>query len=342
MRRAFITILFAMLILGSQETNSLGIADRNYNRKEAEALLAHAQRISDIRAEGSSPFLLRARVQLLDLPKSPVDGVYLLLWVSLNQWREEFIFPGYSLLRGVNEEGYWEKRPAGHVPYRIYNLRFLTDLSATLSLHPDEQLRKVRQQKRGGVKVRCIETGTKKFKAREVCLDLATETLTVARTFFGFETTYQYSSYRNLNNHLFPWKISVWRKKKALVEILVEEWNQNPEIPPTSFSAPAGSIQKPRCASPRTISFTLKKISDVPPRYPKSARLARRQGTVQIFTLIDGNGHPTNLEIIQSAGSDIDRAALDAVQQWRWSSPPTCEGSPMEVSTIVTVVFRLR
>jgi periplasmic protein TonB len=83
------------------------------------------------------------------------------------------------------------------------------------------------------------------------------------------------------------------------------------EMQDKSPSSPAieTTIYKPLLAAP-----------PVPPRYPEIARNKKQQGTVWLDIFLDDNGEQKQLIVHQSSGvSVLDKAALAAVKQWRFS-----------------------
>lgn len=74
--------------------------------------------------------------------------------------------------------------------------------------------------------------------------------------------------------------------------------------------------------------------------YPESAKAAGTEGTVvvQAVVLMDGSvGNPT---AFAAADPELAKAAVDAVQQWKYV-PAMLNGKPVEVVTTVEVDFRL-
>ena len=80
-------------------------------------------------------------------------------------------------------------------------------------------------------------------------------------------------------------------------------------------------------------------IHRVEPTYPTLARAARVQGEVILSAIIDANGQITNLQLV-SGHPMLVPAAVDAVKQWRYK-PYLLNGTPVEVETMVTVIFSL-
>ena len=65
-----------------------------------------------------------------------------------------------------------------------------------------------------------------------------------------------------------------------------------------------------------------------PPRYPPAALRRGDAGTVVLRVDVDATGRPYNVAVIERSGSrDLDRAATDAVRQWRFT-PAMSNGQP--------------
>jgi periplasmic protein TonB len=77
----------------------------------------------------------------------------------------------------------------------------------------------------------------------------------------------------------------------------------------------------------------------VEPRYPPLARQARIQGTVEIHAIIAADGSIRSAEVV-SGNVVLARAALDALIRWRYR-PTVLNGQPVEVETIIRVVFKM-
>ncbi len=77
-----------------------------------------------------------------------------------------------------------------------------------------------------------------------------------------------------------------------------------------------------------------------PPRYPSVALNSGEQGTVLVRVDIDSTGMPTDMEIEQSSRSRaLDRAALDALRQWRFR-PAFAQGVAVESSLVIPISFK--
>ena len=81
-------------------------------------------------------------------------------------------------------------------------------------------------------------------------------------------------------------------------------------------------------------------ISRVPPVYPELARKARISGVVIIEAIIDKQGQVRNARVLKGLPMGLDRAALDALMQWRFR-PGTLNGRPIDVIFTLTINFTL-
>ena len=82
-----------------------------------------------------------------------------------------------------------------------------------------------------------------------------------------------------------------------------------------------------------------KPIFQVRPVYPEEAKAARISGSVVLHVIIDKQGMPAHINILKGA-RELQKSAIDAVQQWRWQ-PYLLNGEPIEVETDITVVYSL-
>ena len=80
-------------------------------------------------------------------------------------------------------------------------------------------------------------------------------------------------------------------------------------------------------------------VNKVQPVYPPLARQTRIAGTVRLHAIISKSGSVESLEVI-SGHPLLVRAAMDAVQQWKYK-PTLLNGEPVEVDTTIDVIFSL-
>jgi periplasmic protein TonB len=80
-------------------------------------------------------------------------------------------------------------------------------------------------------------------------------------------------------------------------------------------------------------------VNKVQPVYPPLARQTRIAGTVRLHAIISKSGSVESLEVI-SGHPLLVRAAMDAVQQWKYR-PTLLNGEAVEVDTTIDVIFSL-
>jgi protein TonB len=108
-----------------------------------------------------------------------------------------------------------------------------------------------------------------------------------------------------------------------------------PSAPPTPL-APAGPPSRIKRGGDVEAARI---ISRSDPVYPDWARRAGIQGEVVLHAIISTDGRILELQVL-SGNLVLARAALDAVQQWRYQ-PTLLDGQPVEVETTITVRFVL-
>ena len=82
-----------------------------------------------------------------------------------------------------------------------------------------------------------------------------------------------------------------------------------------------------------------KKIKDVKPVYPEEAQRAGVQGIVILEVVIGTDGSVEEAKVLRPVAL-LDKAALDAVIQWRYT-PTLLNGEAVSVIMTVTVTFTL-
>jgi periplasmic protein TonB len=81
-------------------------------------------------------------------------------------------------------------------------------------------------------------------------------------------------------------------------------------------------------------------VHRVQPEYPRIAIVMHLSGTVELQARIGTDGTVQELEVI-SGNPILARAAIEAVQQWRYQ-PTRLDGQPVEVETHITVTFTMQ
>jgi protein TonB len=99
----------------------------------------------------------------------------------------------------------------------------------------------------------------------------------------------------------------------------------------------------PRAPEPRRVGGDVAapaRITYKAPMYPPTAQAARIEGTVILEAVIDAQGVVQNVRVLRSVPL-LDRAAIEAVQQWRYT-PTRLNGVAVPIVMTVTVTFSLK
>lgn len=113
---------------------------------------------------------------------------------------------------------------------------------------------------------------------------------------------------------------------------------RQPHSSPAPAVATAPVTAPARTASPRPIAAV---VGDRPPVYPELARRRGEQGRVLLRVRVGVNGVPLAVQVAQTSGyASLDRAAIAAVKQWRFS-PALKDGLAVAGIALIPVQFRL-
>ena len=112
-------------------------------------------------------------------------------------------------------------------------------------------------------------------------------------------------------------------------------------LPAATSVAALGAAPPP--AAPVRVGGDIKRpeiLKRVDPVYPAIAKAARVSGMVIVEAIIARDGSIKDAKVIRSVPM-LDQAALDAVQQWRYT-PTLLNGQPVEVIMSVNVTFAIQ
>jgi len=114
------------------------------------------------------------------------------------------------------------------------------------------------------------------------------------------------------------------RSVDTVAPVVMDETTTPAMLPPVE-QAPAVQTRQARPAD-RVVSAPMPQsrparplASNAEPKYPTAALRSGIGGTVMVRAEVDASGQPVNVSVIERSGSrDLDRAALNAVRQWRF------------------------
>lgn len=83
-----------------------------------------------------------------------------------------------------------------------------------------------------------------------------------------------------------------------------------------------------------------KLVHYVEPDFSPSSKEAYVEGTVKISTVVTTDGTASESHVVTGLTADEDRAALDALKQWKFA-PGTKSGTPVKVKVTIQIDFHL-
>jgi periplasmic protein TonB len=83
-----------------------------------------------------------------------------------------------------------------------------------------------------------------------------------------------------------------------------------------------------------------KLIYAVDPEFSDEARRAKFQGTCVVGLIVDAQGNPQAVHVVNHLGMGLDEKAVAAVRQYKFK-PATLQGKPVPVVVTVEVIFRI-
>ena len=330
-------VFFAFLALW------LGVSESIANPKEdvkeqAKAALTRAAELTDLKAQGSSPFHLSSRVQLSIRGPLDTQGTYVLDWESAERLRGEIAFPGFSEVEVASDGKLWRLRSLAYPPLRVWQLRELMDLKKELLFDLKKDVKKIRTSDKNGTHSLCIEF-RRDPGSFTTCIDSATGApLSIEEDSPVVKKRSEYSNYVTIGGKMYPQDMRYFEGEKQLVALHVEELNQASTINANLFSPLPGIDAQPWCSAPqppRMLHFLA-----VHPNSPSRSDYdpSTNKGRVGLFATIGTDGRLKNLHIVQSVSPTLDAAVLKGAEEVRYE-PSACNGIPIEHETVEWVEY---
>lgn len=320
-RRTQTTALLAVLLLCCCE---LSASD---STEEAAALINRSRELMDIRAAGSPPFMLRARVRVTMargavIWRQAFEGNYELIWSSPTRWREEVRFPGFIQARVGDEGKFWQQRSVDYLPPPVWELLGTLEMRPRLRLREGEKVKKIRDRKSKATKLRCVELARKGGTKRELCVEL--ERGVLIREVLG-QGKYEYEDYLTLGNRVFPRVIRSAGGPMG-AEIEVEELVELPSVDGSLFKPPSQAQAWGWCPDP----VRPRRLTDTGIISPQDGS----RSEIVAYATIDADGRLANIKVLSTTSPAFERTMLEVWKKVRYQ-PQTCDGVPVETETIL-------
>ncbi|HUJ80913.1 MAG TPA: hypothetical protein VLW83_03465 [Candidatus Acidoferrales bacterium] len=303
---------------------------------EAEAILVKAWDVVDIRAPGSAPFVMKAKVRLAEGEKS-TDGVYAMSWSAPDRFRRVIGFRDYAETDVARGENYYSKRNTEGVPLMVWELGELMDSLGTRKKLPvAEKVKRIERESIVGKEATCILSGPGKGDSK-ICVDAATdEVLSVAYGLDGpaaFQERSEYSDYQDFGTKRFPRHLVFSGWNKHSIEVSIVMIVPVHEFAADEFSPPAGSEVSRRCAGNEEMK------GEVTPMFGNAIPVGFENLDVDIYFEITPTGGVRSAQIVYSSDPKADKEILG----WFIGAHfpvMSCDGRPMGYAEVYRMIGR--
>jgi TonB-like protein len=321
--RPSVAIVFLACAAGSATTPS-----KTANEQTA-ALLAKAADLTNITAQGSPPFRIRAEVKFSAIKTGTAVGTLTILWAAPDRIRRELVFPGYSEVDVLSHDKAW--RTVKVPPLRSWQLKGLLDVSRPWMLQPKEKAKRARQIESDTGHTICVEF-SKNWTKRELCVD-AIGGFPVSVMASSGPDTIIYKDYALFSDKWLPRHMLLRRDRTDLVEVRVQSLDATAPDE-GAFVPPAGAIPVPWCAdlSPAKLVYGLSSYG-APDAQIRVQGTRVPKGSTTVYYLIGTDGHIHDPVVIESQLPEFDDALLKALKAAHYK-PATCSGKPVEQEVI--------
>lgn len=301
-----------------------------------EQALISASILVDIRAADAKPLQLEIsfRAQI----NAPQDGHFTLKWASKDLWWLQITMGDYRQLEVRKGDTLYISRNAPFTPLRITEL---WDLIGVFSGNPEYwQVKKVRHEAQDGVESDCMQVRARSRHAwnpeREVCINSATKEVLSDDMKDGQDRRRkEFIDYQSFRTHRYPQHLKLTVNGSTALKAEVVSL-QEASFDEAIFVPPLGAIARRQCEN-MTVPIAIKTPD---PAYPRSAAQNKIGGTAVVALTVLPNGSVDNVQLIGSAGHEMDQVTQEIVRTWKFK-PAMCGNEPVAFDIHVEMNFRL-
>jgi TonB family protein len=301
--------------------------------KTPEEFFARARQLSDLEASGI-PFHLKATYVASGDAEFTGNGTYEEWWQSKDFWRKEATLGDYKyvaiMINGVEKDyassSYTPLRLRQAVEFSVVSIPVFTDGSPKWKLE---------HQTLNGIDLTVLSSQYQCPRATSPVQCVTKEVFTAegllrARVNNTMETLY--NGFQSFHSLLIPHSVKVASHGVTLLTISIQNLDPlDANEPQLSKDAPVPTTMHPLAipfgTKPGPNVKPSKLIHQVAPNYPPDLKLARVEGTVVVEASVDADGNVREPYLSTSTGNQLDDAAIDAIQQWKYE-PLRIDGVP--------------
>ncbi|MGH9736674.1 MAG: energy transducer TonB [Candidatus Acidiferrales bacterium] len=307
------------------------------NKIDPAALITRALSREILWQKGFPPTLMRADLRMARGTGGKVLGEYGFYWAFPSQWREEVKLGTYYRIRVGSEKGYWQVSNLQYQPEVVFELDGLLSLKKLLKIAGSEPLSKVHVRKRDGISEYCAEVKGKRLRNSTLCFDESTgELLSVDYPMTEIAnpseiSRLEYSGFKAIEGKSIAFEIHGFHGREPVLGITITKIAAMPEHDAGLFERPAQSQFWATCDELTDAALTHMVFPD-PPRPVEFTK------SVTLYLVVEADGTPSHITVIQGQDPGVEAAAIVASRQWRYK-PAMCGKTPVrqEIETALTV-----
>ena len=311
---------------------------------EAHMMLDRARRISDIRAPGAAPFMLKARFSFIGDDLETYAGTYTEFWSSETKWRKEIEVGDRKRVEVAGGNKLWETETDAILPEKALRVEFAADVFPARWAPLDFQFI---DDDPHDIGLRCALTNPvgPRQKRSALCFDTASGALLqniVPQMTRHHVTDFScaYGKFEMFGPRFFPRAMDCRlgghkQMEIEVTELRAENFADTKLFDSKLFDAPLDAMELGRCGEEAIGA----KIDYSPaPTRPAGMRNPDDSPSVTLRMIVDVNGAPQNIKVVRPAGKPLDELAVGTVKRWRFK-PATCKGEPMPEQAEFNVMF---
>jgi hypothetical protein len=292
---------------------------KNDNQVEAEKILRQSEELTDIRALGSHPFRLAARVKLFDEKGQANEGTYDLVWKTPTDWQDKLQVGDFSQERTAAVDKLFIRRSTPSFTLEVYNLLRLMEFPQILRVSPHAEPQKLWEKTRNGSRERAIELSWK-----TIFLDESTPTPTRVE-YKHSRYGYKFGNYAAFYGHQFPRILTEFDSNKTLTEVQVKELV---EVSIDDLNIAPSPEARWYLWCPHPEPWKSLDLGKVYAPVPWSLRDGAVERPMVIYGVVGTDGRWHNLTVVKSAGKEMDEYWMNVMREERFS-PARCGEVPV-------------
>lgn len=218
MNKSIFLICALFLVTGTNATAN--------DKTNAEQLIAQACKVQDLWAKDTSPYEMRAEIEVTVGSGQSSRGEYRMYWASTDQWREDIRFAAYERIRVGEKGGYRQTSTYDYQPAVLFYVDRLVHLAELLQVGK-ARLGKPKVRNERGTAQTCVDVRWFAGVDHTMCFDSGSSSLLKVQYRSSENpnppeiSTIHYSSFTHFGEKLVPFHIDATRNQKPFISVTV-------------------------------------------------------------------------------------------------------------------------